>query len=161
MLYKILLTIVFSINLSFAQTIPSVQQGENIQASKINQIITRQNNVARYIVKVYSNGTDWYEINNDGWVRQGREGVGGTGTATHSLTPIVKMASAPIKLRIMYLGAVYNAGEANFRYNRSSSSGDSFKYINNGAASGATISWDVEGFGDSVTVSALGATPSY
>ena len=113
--------------------------------------------LARYIVKTYSSGTDWYEVYNDGWVRQGGRLAMGSGsniTVTY-LVPMKDSSYTPTSTVFSTLG----------------SSGGLWKDININTFNSTSMTlwrdttigktWVVEGYGASASVTSLGATPSY
>ncbi len=142
----------------------SNQTGQNngylvINASKSPVVMGQMLGMARYIVKTYSSGTDWYEVFNDGWVRQG--GVATSAgdqntTVTYTIpfrdtnyTPMATFVTASTVTlgNISHIGLIsYNATSLLTR--------------TNGAIS-LSKPWTAEGYGASASVKALGATPSY
>lgn len=109
----------------------------------------------RYVVKTYAVGTDWYEVYNDGWVRQG-----GYRTTTGALTFLVPMLNTSYNVITSIVSA--NTGNISLRWSEIGISAKSVTGITMWAdASLANKDWVSEGYGNSTAVRNLGATPSY
>lgn len=112
----------------------------------------------RYIVETFHSGGGWYEINNDGWVRQG----GATSTPT-IVSLSIKMKDSSYSL----LSSIAITADVTTHSNRNSDVSNmtttSFRAISayGTTASNYNVMWVAEGYGDSATVAALGATPNY
>lgn len=126
-----------------------------ISASK-NASIAGISAPARYIVKTYESGTSWYEVYNDGWVRQGGYVTSGTSTNI-TTTYIVPMLNTGYTL--------IATGESN---STNAPSYNHIGYISRTSTSmimnvqpALSKNWIAEGYGNSAAVKALGANPSY
>lgn len=75
-------------NIRFSDTTEQTNGYITINASK-SPALVGINAPKRYIVSTYSNGTDWYEIYSDGWIRQGK--YINTGSAPQTVTYLVAM----------------------------------------------------------------------
>ena len=111
---------------------------------------------ARYVVKTYQSGNVWYEVYNDGWVRQaGRLASGANGTMVISL--LVAMANTDYIATTQAVSsdttAASNVMNALVSFSTSSISINRYTVISK--------MWKVEGYGDSATVKSHGAIPNY
>lgn len=105
---------------------------------------------ARYIVKTFRSGYNWYEINNDCWVRQS--------TLLQSITPnntlkswnlLIKYSPRLVAGTLTPVGtSVHTSGEANPVINIGSSDSTTLKYFYNGVAAVNNLSVILEGNGD-------------
>lgn len=140
------------------------QSGQNngylvINASKSPIVMGQMIGMARYIVKTYSSGTSWYEVYNDGWVRQGgvATSAGDQNTTVTYTIPFRDSNYTPtatfVTTSTVTLGNISHIGLVSYN-------ATSLLTRTNGAI-GLSKSWLAEGYGYSATVKALGATPNY
>lgn len=110
----------------------------------------------RYIVKTYQSGTSWYEVNNDGWVRQSWRGITpASGTSVFTLPLAMKDNNYLALANQTHVDATQSATPIQF-------SGMTATQVTYGSSVGsAKFSALVEGYGDSAAVKALGANPNY
>lgn len=144
---------------SFA-SVPSVTVGEVIKASTINPLIQKHNDSVRYIVKVFRSGNSWYEVNNDGWVRQSGEIAVAYNQTTTVVSLLIKMKDAQYSV-IPSLGSYVNNGTAQVSYQ--SLTVNNFQLFGDYNSSTGTINtrWIVEGYADQTALSNLGVIVSY
>lgn len=116
----------------------------------------------RYVVKTYQSGTSWYEVCNDGWVKQA--GVVNNGSAVTDwnttvtyLIPIVT-ATVPITQSARASGGSALKNNQSFIYSFSNTGFSAGMF---GDGSSQYMGWKVSGYGNSAAVKALGANPNY
>jgi hypothetical protein len=107
---------------------------------------------SRYVIKTFSSSDDWYEIYNDGWVRQG-SGLTATSTST-LVTLFVTMQSIDYSA---FTSVGFNASSTdgyNYIFSKTTTN---FRVVGASAFTSAG-SWIVEGYGNTAAISALGVT---
>lgn len=116
----------------------------------------------RYVVKTYQSGTSWYEVYNDGWVKQA--GVVNNGSAVTDwnttvtyLIPIVT-ATVPITQSARASGGSALKNNQSFIYSFSNTGFSAGMF---GDGSSQYMGWEVSGYGNAAAVRALGANPAY
>lgn len=112
---------------------------------------------SRYILKTITNGTEWYEIYNDGWTRQGGQiNVNYNQTTTIVSLP-VQMDNSSYSVLLTLGGAVVNdTAQASYQ----SLTTTQFSIYGDYGASTGTLPtrWIVEGQGSASAIVALGVT---
>jgi hypothetical protein len=115
---------------------------------------------SRVIVKTYESGTSWYEIYNDGWVRQGDT------LPSHALTNVAQTGTFVFQLRDTSSLYSFNmiaksVGLSGAQQNLSISAWTTttFTYYTNDGQTGPLI-WTAEGYGSTSAINALGITIS-
>lgn len=158
MAFKYLLIILLSINFSFAQNIPSVTTGSVIEADKINSIISKQNSIVRSIVKTYKSGHDWYEINNDGWVRQGGY-ISNSTSSMKTVSFLIKMKDTFYDASRDFISSPYTGSFAPYHISVHNLTVNSIQIYTDGNI--ANAKWRIEGYADSSALASLGVIVSY
>ena len=133
-----------------------------ISASK-NPALAGLNAPARQIVKTYSSGTTWWEINSDGWVRQGGVDIGSGGTATIILP--IEMLNTSYTPMIGQGSTGYDtegfAGAHAMNYNSTGTGARTVNTINVSRYSNNPIFWEIKGYASSAALAALGVYVNY
>lgn len=110
----------------------------------------------RYAVKTFRSGYSWYEVCNDGWVRQGdyyNTGTDGSKVITYG----IPMRDAQNIVRTQ----VFSSSSSTSTWDKVGHTAESATTLTMWAGSTLTKQWSVEGFGNSAAVKALGANPQY
>lgn len=110
----------------------------------------------RYVVKTYQSGTSWYEVYNDGWVRQGDYINTGT-DSSRATTLVIPMKDANYEPRT----TIITTSNSSPTWEKVGFSAISSTQVTLWAGSVLTKKWSVEGYGNAAAVKALGANPSY
>ena len=110
----------------------------------------------RYVVKTYQSGTSWYEVYNDGWVRQGDYINSGT-DSSRATTLVIPMKDANYEPRT----TIITTSTSSPTWEKVGFSVISSTQVTLWAGSVLTKKWEVEGYGNSAEVKARGANPSY
>lgn len=117
----------------------------------------------RYVVKTYESGASWWEVCNDGWLRQGSHSQAIVANGTTNISYLILMKDATNHSLYM-TNTEGQTSTATFGVQRVSSKTTSgFSYFTGGItlSNVSPTSWVVEGYGDSAAVKALGANPNY
>lgn len=110
----------------------------------------------RYVVKTYQSGTSWYEVYNDGWVRQGDYINSGT-DSSRATTLVIPMKDSNYEPRT----TIITTSTSSPTWEKVGFSAISSTQVTLWAGSVLTKKWSVEGYGNSAAVKALGANPNY
>ncbi len=110
----------------------------------------------RYVVKTYQSGTSWYEVYNDGWVKQGDYINTGT-DSSRATTLVIPMKDANYEPRT----TIITTSNSSPTWEKVGFSAISSTQVTLWAGSVLTKKWSVEGYGNSAAVKALGSNPNY